>query len=138
MTKVLLIPVFIQVLLTLALVLLVARERVAAVKSGAVRMKDVALPFGPWPDRARQLAACYENQLELPTLFYALVALTLATGKADGILAAAAWAFVATRLGHAYIHATSNYVPRRFKLFAAGVTILALAWIYFAARVLLA
>ncbi len=138
MTKVLLIPVFIQVLLTLSLVLMVARERVAAVKSGAVRMKDVALPSGPWPDRARQLAACYENQLELPTLFYALVALALATGKADALLAAAAWAFVATRLGHAYIHTTSNYVPRRFKLFAAGVTILALAWIYFAARVLLA
>ena len=67
-----------------------------------------------------------------------MVALALATGKADALLAAAAWAFVATRLGHAYIHTTSNYVPRRFKLFAAGVTILALAWIYFAARVLLA
>ena len=136
--KALLIPVFLQVALTFGITLALALSRVAAAKSGAVKLKDIALPSTAWPDNVRQIGASYQNQLELPTLFYALVALALTTGQADGVLTAGAFVFVLTRFGHAYIHLTSNHVLKRFKFFAAGVTVLLLMWVYFAARVLLA
>jgi hypothetical protein len=44
---------------------------------------------------------------------------------------------VATRLGHAYIHVTSNRVGRRFNAFAAGFAVLVVMWLLFAMRLLI-
>jgi hypothetical protein len=132
-----LIQVLAQVALTFGLLITLARSRVAAIRSGAVKMKDVALRQDAWPDKIRQIGASCQSQLELPTLFFALIALAAATSKADAIIAVGAWLFVATRYVQAYIHTTTNFVPRRFQGFAAGVSILGLMWIYFAARILI-
>jgi hypothetical protein len=47
-----------------------------------------------------------------------------------------AWLFVLSRLVHAVIHTTTNYVPRRFCAFLFGVVVLLLMWVIFVARVL--
>jgi hypothetical protein len=127
-------PVFVHVGLVLALLLITGRGRVAAVRAGEVRMKDVALDGSRWPERLRKSANNYQSQFELPVLFYALIALLIASGFADGVSLVLAWAFVASRLAHSFIHVGSNYLPHRLIAFAAGFAILAAMWLWFAVR----
>ncbi len=134
----LLLPVFVQVALTFALMMWMATHRVAAVKSGTVRPKDVALRQPNWPERTTQIANSFHNQLELPVLFYVLVALILVTNTNSTIFVLLAWLFVATRLVHAYIHTGSNRIDRRFYAMALGMAILVVMWVVFAGRILLA
>ncbi len=133
-----LMPVFVQVALTFFLQLWMARLRVRALREGEVRVKDIALRQPGWPARTTQIANSFHNQLELPILFYVLIVLVLVTGARSSILLVLAWAFVAARLAHAYVHTTSNDLRLRFFIFAAGTMILIAMWILFAARILVA
>ncbi len=134
----LLLPVFVQVGLTFALMLWMASHRVTAIKTGTVRPKDIALRQPNWPEHATQIANCFHNQFELPVLFYTVVALILITNTNSTVFVLLAWAFVITRLVHAYIHTGSNRVDRRFYAMAAGMAILVAMWVVFAVRILTA
>jgi hypothetical protein len=134
----LLLPVFVQVGLTFALMLWMASHRVTAIKSGTVRPRDIALRQPNWPPRVTQIANCFHNQFELPVLFYVLVALILVTSTNSTIFVLLAWLFVIARLVHAFIHTGSNRVDRRFYAMAAGMAILVAMWVVFAVRILLA
>jgi hypothetical protein len=127
-------PVFVQAFLTLGLLLATGAMRFAATKARQVRLKDVALGQDGWPARVTQIGRAYQNQIEAPTLFYAAVALALAVGLTDRVFVALEWIFVALRLGHAYVHVTSNHVPTRFFIFAMGVVALLAMWIWLALR----
>ena len=132
-----LIPVFLQVALTFALLVAMGRARWAAGRAGQIRMKDIALgQTEPWPDWPKKVARAYHNQLETPTLFYAAVAFALIGGKADGAFLALEWIWLALRLAHAYVHVTSNHVPTRFTIFLGSIIALAAMWIWLAARTL--
>ena len=48
------------------------------------------------------------------------------------------WIFVLARIAHAYIHTTSNHVPTRFNVFAVGVLVLLIMWIWIAVKIFLA
>ena len=127
---------FAQVALTFLLLYLMGRARVAAVKSGTIKIKDIALGQRAWPGRTQQISNSFHSQFELPMLFYVLAALIIATRQLDVILLALAWLFVALRLAHAFVHTTSNYVPTRFNIFAAGFMVLLAMWADFAYRVI--
>ncbi len=129
-------PLFVQVALTFALLVWTGRSRLAALRTGAVRIGDVALGQRVWPPRVQQVSNAYHNQLEIPVLFYVLVILAILTRKADLAFVVLSWAFVASRLVHALVHTTSNRLQHRFMAFLVGVAILALMWIIFAARML--
>lgn len=131
-----LLPLFVQVALTFALLFWMARSRVAAVKSKQVKMADVALGQLNWPPRVQQISNSYHSQFQLPVLFYVLTLLAIVMHQADLLFVALAWLFVLSRLVHAYIHTGTNYVPHRFKAFAAGVFILLAMWAILAVRVL--
>jgi len=103
-----------------------------------VRSKDISLREPNWPERATQIANAFHNQLELPMLFYVVVALILTTRTNSIEFVVLAWAFVVSRLVHAYIHTGSNRVDRRFYAMLAGMLILVAMWLTFAVRVLLA
>lgn len=130
-----LLPVYVQVGLTFILLLLTGRSRLTALKGGQVRMGDIALGERNWPKHSLQLQNAYHNQLELPVLFYVLVALALITRKADMLFVVMSWMFVTSRLVHAAIHTTSNKVSWRFQAFVVGVLILAAMWVIFGIRV---
>jgi hypothetical protein len=132
-----LLPVFVLVLLTFGLMFWMGRVRVAAILRGEVKIRDIALGQQVWPPRETQAANAYHNQLQLPLLFYVLVAFALLTRKADLLFVVLSWLFVLLRLLHAYVHVTSNHVPTRFRWFLAGALLLLLMWIIFAARILL-
>jgi hypothetical protein len=132
----LLLPLFIQVGLTFVLMAWMWRLRIDALKGREVTFRDIALRQPAWPARATQVGNAFHNQLELPFLFYVLVALILITRTNDVIFVVLAWGFVIARLLHAFIHTGSNVVPRRFYAMAASAIILFVMWVIFALRIL--
>jgi hypothetical protein len=131
-----LLPLFVQVLLTFALFFWMAYYRVSLVRSGAVRAQDVALREPNWPRHVRQVANAAHNQLELPLLFYVLTILAIITRHADLVFVTLSWIFVLSRLFHAYVHTTSNIVQRRGPLFGIGLLVLLIMWLIFIFRIL--
>lgn len=132
----LLLPVFVQVALTFGLMFWMASHRVHAIRNGEVRPRDIALRQPNWPARATQIANCFHNQLELPILFYVVVALILITRTNSDIFVVLAWGYVIARLVHAYIHTGANRVDHRFYAMVAGAVILGAMWIVFAVRII--
>jgi hypothetical protein len=131
-----LLPLFVQIGLIFFLVIWMARERMGLIKRREVKWQEFALRQTPWPGRAQQIAHCFENQFEVPILFYVLAVLVIITKKADLLFVIMEWLFVATRIAHAYVFTTSNYVPLRGQFFIAGTMILILMWGIFALRIL--
>ena len=131
-----LLPVFTLIALTFGLLFWMGASRRDAVARGETRIKDIALGQPAWPRRQMQIGRAFQNQLELPVLFYVLVALSLVTQMADLLFVAMSWAFVVSRLAHAYVHVTDNHVMRRFKAYLVGVLVLMAMWAIFAARVI--
>ena len=132
-----LLPVFVLVGLTFALLLAMASARGRALAEGETSFKDIALRQPNWPTRVTQIGNCFSNQFELPLLFYALIALALPLHKADLFIVLLSWVFVVTRLVHAGIFVTSNNVRQRGLVWFAGVVVLLAMWIYFALKILL-
>ncbi len=132
----LLLPVLVQVALTFALMAWMWKLRIGALKSREVTFKDIALREPAWPARVTQIGNCFHNQLELPVLFYVLVAFILITRTNDIVFVVLAWVFVLARLVHAYIHTGSNDVQSRFYAMAASLTVLIAMWVTFAVRIL--
>jgi hypothetical protein len=123
-------PVFVQVMLTLAVYWLLAVARGRALK-GSDRGRgggDFAMGRFAWPEEAEKRAHNQRNQFELPVLFYAVVAFALIVHGADLVMVVLAWAFVISRILHAAIHIGPNKVRWRAPAFAAGLLILAAMW----------
>jgi hypothetical protein len=70
----------------------------------------------------------FNNQFQLPVLFYVAVLVAHATGQGGGLFVPLAWAFVASRLVHALIQWTYNRVVHRFAVYALGALILWWMW----------
>jgi hypothetical protein len=125
-----LLPVFVQVALTFALLVWSGILRIREVTSRAVHYRDIALGEPNWPSRATQISNAFANQLELPLLFYVAIAFTLiAAGPPSTLLVVLSWLFVIFRGLHALVHTTTNNVPRRFFAYVGGLAILGLIWL---------
>jgi hypothetical protein len=133
-----LLPLFVQVTLTLVLLIWMAALNRSAVVRREVRWQDIALREPNWPARNLQIRNAFLNQLETPLLFYVLTILAWITRHADLLFVILAWIYVALRIVHAYIHVTDNYVPRRGAAFIMSAIVLALMWLIFMLRILLA
>jgi hypothetical protein len=132
-----LLPLFVEVALTLALLLWLAVLRRNDFNSGAVRPSQIALREPNWPVRTQQVAYSFSNQFELPVLFYLLTILEIITRHADLIFVVLAWVFVAMRLAQAYVHTTSNVILHRGTFYIVGALVLIAMWIIFMVRILL-
>ncbi|NEV02340.1 MAPEG family protein [Bradyrhizobium uaiense] len=132
-----LLPVFVQIGLTFALLFGMATLRTRTLASGETRMKDIALRQPNWPERATQFGNCFANQFELPVLFYVLIAIALPLRRADLFIVLMSWVFAVARFAHAGVFVTSNDVRPRSLAWFAGVLVLAAMWLYFALRLLL-
>ncbi len=117
-------PVLAQLLLTLIVYVLLIREKIRAIRAGRVNKERRPLYDDAWPESVIKINNNLRNQYELPVLFY-VVSIALWAVEAVGVVAlVAAWLFVASRIVHAYIHLTSNYVPNRRRAFTVGWWIL--------------
>ena len=120
-----LLPLFVEVALTFALLFWMARSRVAAIKSKQVKMADVALGQLNWPPRVQQISNSYHSQFQLPVLFYLLTMLAIVLHQADLLFVVLAWLFVLSRALYTPISTPArNYVSHRFNTFAVGVVVL--------------
>lgn len=104
-------------------------RRKAAFDSKQVRMADVAVSNERYPEPARLAAANYANQFETPVVFFALIMLAMEVGATNYVMAALAWAFVATRMVHTLVHVGSNDLRVRASVFAVGVVMLFCMWV---------
>jgi hypothetical protein len=116
-----LLPVFVQVGLTFAVLIGMALARRRSLVSGETKSRDIA------PG----------DQFELPVLFYALIALALPLRHADLFIVLMSWVFVVTRFAHAGIFVTSNELRARSLAWFAGALVVLAMWIYFALKILL-
>jgi hypothetical protein len=132
-----LLPVFVLVGLTFALLLWMAGARRQALVGGGTKIRDIALGQQNWPVRATQIGNCFSNQFEIPVLFYVLIALALPLRHADLVIVLLSWVFVVTRLVHAGIFVSSNDLGQRSMAWFAGVLVLFAMWLYFALKILL-
>lgn len=126
-----LLPLFVEVILTFALMLRMGVLRSADFRSGAVKREQIALREPNWPARTMQAANSYANQFELPVLCYVLTILALVTRHPDLIFVLLAWLFVIFRLLQAYVHVTSNVVRLRGSFFAVSALVLMIMWVIY-------
>jgi hypothetical protein len=132
-----LLPVFVLVGLTFALLIGMFSTRRRALVSRETKIRDIALGQPNWPARTTQIGNCYANQFELPVLFYVLIAIALPIRHADLIIVMLSWVFVVTRFVHAGVFISSNDLGRRSMAWLAGALVLLAMWVYFALRILL-
>lgn len=131
-----LLPVFVLVALTFALLYWNGYMRVGHTRRGEVKIRDIALGQSNWPEQATKIGNAFRNQFEIPVLFYALVAFALLTRKADLVFVVLSWVFVLSRVMHAFIHTTSNRVSWRFYAYSVGTVTLLIMWVIFVLRIL--
>ena len=131
----LLIPVFLHFLLTMVLGVILGLVRRNALKTGKARVRDVVLDTRQWPENIRKLSNNFDNQFQLPMLWYSGVAFTLILGLADTVTAVLSWAFLASRLAHSYVHIGRNILVQRFFVFVLGAVTLSLYWLWLALQV---
>ncbi|WP_373504430.1 MAPEG family protein [Aestuariivirga sp.] len=134
MTQWLLLPAFAHVALVFFTGFRMGRARFSAARAGQVKVKDIAVDNSRWPEDVKKIANSYQNQFEVPMLYYALLPLLLVTGLADWMAVALSWVFVASRTVHAFIHQGSNNVLPRFRMFVFGFFIVVAMWAWFGLR----
>jgi hypothetical protein len=131
-----LLPLFVEVILTFVLMFWMAALRTGDFSSGAVQPERVALREPNWPQRTTQVANAFSNQFELPVLFYVLTILEYVTHLAGIVFVVLAWVFVIFRILHACVHVTSNVVRLRGSLYGVGALVLAIMWVIYIVQVL--
>lgn len=122
--------------LALVLLWLLGARRLPLIGRGKIRIADIAMSREPWPDDAKLASNAFDNQFQLPVLFYVAVFTALYLGPL-WFEAALAWGFVISRVVHAAIHVTSNHVIRRFTAYVTGYAILIVFWLELAVRLVL-
>ena len=119
-------PVLVQISITVAGFMLLGIRKLRAVKSGAVDMEKTALDNDAWPEYVQKVSNNIRNQFQVPVLFYVLCFMFYSLDAVTFAVLSLAWAFVVSRIIHAYIHMSSNYVPARFRAFTIGFVIMVL------------
>ena len=118
--RMILLPLIVQVLLTVVVYLRLNFAKRAAVRRGEVDEARRALDEDAWPDSVRKINNNIRNQFEVPVLFYVLAFTLIALDAVTLAAVAVAWLFVTSRVVHAWVHVGSNYVPARRRAFMAG------------------
>jgi hypothetical protein len=136
LTKLLLLPLCLHVLLITYVGVRSVRARIHSVVSGETKLKAIATSSANWPERIKQLGNNFDNQFDTPLLWYGLCALVVALKFEDWIFVALSWLFLATRLAHTAVHIGSNRVPLRMRVYLVGFASLFAMWGWFTVRLL--
>ncbi len=136
--KLLLLAMAAQVVLTIGILLWLGRERVPRVMSGEIKAADIAVDRAAYPLKARLLSNNFDNQFQLPVLFFVAALVALHIGAVGWLETLLAWAFVVLRYLHAAVHVTTNRLHHRFAVYVSGLAVLALFWLWLILRILFA
>ena len=131
MPESLVVPMAVLALWTILILNLIPIARIRAARAGRVHVKDFRYGESPSvPGDVSLPNRDYMNLLELPVLFYTACCVALVSARIDPVMMVLAWAFVAARIAHSLVHLTYNNVIHRLIVFAVGVTILLIMWIW--------
>ncbi|WP_337841030.1 MAPEG family protein [Rheinheimera sp.] len=131
--------VLVQVLLTLAVMVLMGRRRFAAARNKEFPLQAFrTMNLTGANEGVITASRNFDNQFQLPVLYFAAVALTLPAGLAEWPLVLLGWSFVLSRLAHCLVHTGSNNVRLRFSLYLLGAVFLLLYWLRLSVLVLFA
>lgn len=123
-------PMAAMVLLTLIIGLMAVTVRIASVRSGAVKARYYKLMQGQEvPEAVIKTGRNFNNQFEVPTLFYLACTLHLIVGAVTPLALGLAWAFVVLRVIHSWIHIGYNHVLHRLAAFFAGFACVLALWV---------
>ena len=124
-------PMFALVLLTLAVLVVLFRARVAAVRAGRMSLVYFRLYQGEEePESTKKPARHLANLFETPVLFY-VACLAAMVSHVDGLpLQLLAWAYVAARYVHAWVHLRGNRLSKRMRAFFVSLVLLLAIWLY--------
>ena len=130
MSAALIYPMAAMVALTALVLVRMVQCRVSAVKKGEVDPTFYKTYQGEKGEsrQAAQHARHFTNLFESPVLFYAGCLAAMVTGQGGGIVVWLAWAFVACRAVHAFIHLGSNKIPPRMAIYGISWIILLSMW----------
>ena len=114
-----------QVIVTLTAYFKLSKARMTAVKAKQVE-PDVFKSTRDEPEQLRVFTRAVANQFELPVIFYALIAASLALRVSSWLTVLLAFAFVALRCVHLQEMTGENRVFRRRRLFIRGMQVVLL------------
>lgn len=81
------------------------------------------------PSYMQKATRQWSNLYEVPVLFYAVCAATLALRLDDVVLIYMGYIFVSLRMVQAFIHTTYNNVYHRLMIFSCGMIIVLAMWV---------
>jgi hypothetical protein len=122
-------PAVAMVALTIMVWVRMYRTRIAQMKRERIHPQAVAtsaLSAAKLTDS--QAADNFRNLFELPVLFYLALVVAAQTGQVNLLTLGLAWAFVALRILHSFIHCTYNKVYHRFYAYFLGGVALWTLW----------
>lgn len=124
-------PMFAVVMLTAVVGLITIYLRFTSVTRGLVSIKYFRTMSGAanLPESMAKASRHFDNLFELPTLFYAACIVAMITNHTGETMQGLAWAFVAARVAHAFIHITYNNVLHRMISFVAGFVVVMVMWV---------
>ena len=126
-------PMLVQAFLTFAIYTVVSSRRISAIRAGMPKPSDYRVPIVE-PEPSATAARSLINQFELPVLFFSACMVLFVLGAADITAILIAWVFSLSRLGHAFVHITSNRLRYRRPLFLVGFFAALLLWLIVALR----
>lgn len=124
-------PMAVMVLLTFGVAAILFRARIRSVREGHTPVSYFKVLSGsPEPEFLAKPTRHFINLFEVPTLFYAACLAAMVVGATGKPALALAWAYVAARLGHAWVHLGANRVRYRFRFYLASWILLLALWGY--------
>jgi hypothetical protein len=129
-------PACAQVALTLAVMVRMYVVRLTEMRVRHIDPQDIATGRAA-AGRLENAAPAdnFRNLFEVPVLFFAICPILYATNSVTALQIALAWAFVAGRCIHSFIHVTYNRVTHRFTAYILSSLCVFAMWLIFALHV---
>lgn len=139
MEKLILLPVFVQIILTSVVMILMGKRRIRAAKNKEITVAAFkTMNLAGANEQVIATSRNFDNQFQMPVLYLFSVLFTLQLGVVDLGYVLLGAAFVLLRVLHTLIHIGSNKVRLRFAIFLLGCVALWLLWLRLAWQVLVA
>ena len=120
---------FAMVILTTIVGGVAITARIKSIRNKSMKARSFKLMDGEMPEIVIKTTRNFNNQFELPTLFYVVAILNITATRPTALSLTLAWAFVVTRYAHSLIHITRNHLLHRMTAFWLGVFCVLGLWI---------
>lgn len=121
------IPVYIVYIIILAYVMFIHRYN--GVKSGEIKRSHFKDYQGELPYKVQIVGNHYNNQFQIPVLFFITVLAIVALNQVTILSIVLAYGFIGLRLLHTNIHLGSNNPLKRARVYFLGILVILVMWI---------